>query len=190
MNFTYYPFGNAYYNTPDCKTNGYNKAKGMYCWIDQCNVAKPPADCFKSPLLCQHGDVECNGNIVMACAIKTNPSFQKYMPFINCFEGDHDASNSSASACAQLAGLDWSVIETCVSSAEGVDATVANAQATLSLGNGKLGVPWVLINGEQVEDTDTLLSAVCEAYNGVKPAACSGAKAGKLHTKMSNATRC
>jgi hypothetical protein len=46
LDFNMYPWGNAYYNTTKCGTKVYDKPTGMFCWIDQCNVASPDKECF------------------------------------------------------------------------------------------------------------------------------------------------
>lgn len=172
MDFTYYPFGNAYYNTQKCHTSHYDKTNGMYCWIDECGGDSPSADCFTAPLLCQHGTGECETNLIMACAVKQH-NFTDYMPFVQCLEGDNDAEAAAAEKCAKKTGLNFTAIDNCVNSQEGVDATVANAQATVALGSSKLGVPWVIMEAKWLEDSDSLLQAICEAYQGEKPAGCS-----------------
>ena len=70
LNFTFVPWGNAYYNIKKCGTSGFDKQKGMDCWVKACNVKDPPADCFDkslSPVLCQHGDGECEADAIEAC---------------------------------------------------------------------------------------------------------------------------
>lgn len=175
MDFTYYPFGNAYYNTKKCYTPGYDKQNGMFCWIKECGVSSPPADCFTAPLLCQHGDTECKGNMIMGCAIQLNPVFTTYMPFVTCFEGVNNGNLAAAPKCAQQAGLNWTAISGCTGSSQGTNVVVANAKATLALGSDKAGVPWVLVNGQALGDLDTLLATVCSTYTGTKPAGCSKA---------------
>ena len=34
-------------------------------------------------------------------------------------------------------------------------------------------VPWVLVNGELLENTNMLTKAVCDAYTGTPPASCA-----------------
>lgn len=42
MNFTFFPWGNAYYNTSQCGTNYFDKQRGMYCWLKECGGQNPP----------------------------------------------------------------------------------------------------------------------------------------------------
>lgn len=64
IDFTFYPWGNAYYNTSKCGTSGYDKQVGMTCWVKECGGDNPPQDCFKGDVLCQHGDGECNADSI------------------------------------------------------------------------------------------------------------------------------
>lgn len=175
LDFTFYPWGNAYYNTKGCHTDGFHKEKGMDCWVKACGGASPPADCFTAPVLCQHGPGECEADTLEACVMHVHPQPTQYVPFLDCYEGQGGAQHAKAKGCATGAGLDWSSIQACASNttlAATLDA--ANAKATAALGPSKLGTPWVIVDGTRVEDPMKLLSAVCKAYQGPKPAGCHG----------------
>jgi hypothetical protein len=99
MNFTFYPWGNAYFNTTTCGTDGFDKQNGMYCWIKECGVASPPADCFKGKKWCQHGGDECQADTIEGCVIKHYPDPATYMKFMVCFEGEHEAKVIVTNVC-------------------------------------------------------------------------------------------
>lgn len=99
MNFTFYPWGNAYFNTTTCGTDGFDKQNGMYCWIKECGVASPPADCFKGKKWCQHGGDECQADTIEGCVIKHYPDPATYMKFMVCFEGEHEAKVIVMNVC-------------------------------------------------------------------------------------------
>jgi len=172
MNFTFYPWGNAYYNTTKCGTDGFDKQAGMYCWIKECGGHSPADGCFKGKKWCQHGDDECMADTIEACAIKHYPDPATYMKFMICFEGDHEAKVSAAEGCAKSSGMDFSTINTCATGAEADEVDALNAQATAQYGSGRLGTPWVVVNGVALQSPDKLLASVCKAYTGTKPAGC------------------
>merc|ERR1719245_1046653 len=47
------------------------------------------------------------------------------------------------------------------------------AKRTLQLGTARPGTPYTLINGKALSDGTTVIEAVCNAYDGVKPPVCS-----------------
>jgi hypothetical protein len=173
MNFTFFPWGNAYYNTSQCGTNYFDKQRGMYCWLKECGGQKPPADCFKGKKWCQHGDGECLADTIEGCAIKHYPDPSQYMDFAVCFEGVHQSKASAAEGCATAAKMDYSVINTCVTGSEADDVDAFNARATARYGTSRLGTPWVVVNGKALNDPTTLLKTVCREYTGTKPAGCN-----------------
>lgn len=123
---------------------------------------------------CQHGSEECYVDRLEGCVINFVPSPAQYSVFMSCFEGEQQ---NSVTYCAQEAGFDSATtakITSCAApgSLLGNSIESANARATVKLGQSKLGTPWVLINGQQLEDTDTLLQSVCNAYKGKLPAGC------------------
>lgn len=173
MNFTFYPWGNAYFNTTTCGTDGFDKQNGMYCWIKECGVASPPADCFKGKKWCQHGGDECQADTIEGCVIKHYPDPATYMKFMVCFEGEHEAKESAAEGCAKSSGMEFSTISSCVNGPEGDAVDAVNAMATAKYGTGRLGTPWVVVNGKALQDPEKLLKTVCNAYTGTKPAGCN-----------------
>jgi len=175
LDYDYYPWGNAYYNTSKCGTPSYDKPNGMYCWVRECGVENPPEDCFKGSIMCQHGQNECDDNRLEACArylFKKTMGFEVAL-FSYCIE---NYRFGSAALCGTFSGLDGSQIADCFNSAVGDAATQEVALATAQYGDSRLGTPWVVLNGKQVEDTGTLLHQVCEAYTGEKPAGCPRSK--------------
>lgn len=172
MNFTFIPWGNAYYDTAECPTRSFDKQRGMYCWIKACGAVNPPADCYTGKKLCQHGTAECEADTVEACAIDAHPDFVDYMPFVDCLENPFSATKGQA--CAEKLGwADWDDIHTCATGAAGQALDAANAAKTVAFGTSRLGTPWVVVNGKALEDPTTLTRAVCTAYAGAKPAGCN-----------------
>lgn len=184
INFSAYPWGNAYYNTSECGVADYDKTNAMYCWINQCGVSNPPANCFNStlsPILCQHGDNECLANLLEAC-VGSLTAQNASVAFTICFEGLYTESWQSSDApilsaalqCATQVKVSESDIVGCYKGSTGITLNTQNAQATAKYGSSRLGTPWVVVNGHVLDDPVTeLLGAVCSNYTGTKPAGCS-----------------
>lgn len=186
--FQYTPWGNSYTDTAECP----NKVAGKYnvntrtCWNTLCGSSNAPATCWDlTTQVCQHGSDECKGDRYETCAIaiaKNTP--QRWLDFVMCFMVDHSGSLSYVTSCATSAGINTAKLESCA--AEGSLAGDQLEYAMINATNGvgaHSGVPWVLVNGKQV--TSGLLKAICNAYEGIKPAGCANValfekKIGKL----------
>ncbi|KAK7086827.1 Microfibrillar-associated protein 1 [Halocaridina rubra] len=126
---------------------------------------------------CQHGDGECFGNMVHACAKHYINDINVEMEFVNCLLSD-DYPPSAGEVCSNAVGADWAPIDQCVNSIEGQnllhDVAVIQEQLDPSLHF----VPWIIVNDFFSEDQVTacqtdLKSVVCNAYTGPTPAACT-----------------
>lgn len=177
IDFNFIPWGNAYYNTSKCGTSSFDKMNGMYCWIKRCGQAAPTPDpdCFEGKKMCQHGQAECQADTLEACAVALYPDFRQHMPFVYCFEGKHHSSAAYSQQCAEQAGLDHTKLQACANGQLGAQFDAANAKRTADFGPSRLGTPWLVVNGQALDDPGTLLDAVCGAYAGAKPAGCAGA---------------
>lgn len=182
------PFGNAYYEIPSCEgeaTNATALAHGLYdvgmrkCFNRKCGagVTRPPAECSKGRLICQHGSKECIFNRYLACAKHNapnhNPGTPHYLPFFTCMKGNYDqtpdagpALSALVSRCANAAGrghLNEDAIQTCYNGPQGDHLVLYESQSTPIHG----GVPTVLVNGvaqEEGYDRDALVKAVRAAH--------------------------
>lgn len=182
IDYNFRPFGNAYYSVPQCPQGrgSFNKQDGTFCWAKLCGVSDPPAGCFdgkSNPVLCQHGQQECQADRVEGCAFASAPSQAAASAFLYCFEYENQADLGSASGCAARFGIDYSKVQACAGGAMGDKVEAANAKATAMLGTSKLGTPWVTLNGKYVQDPSNLLQAVCQALQsagGDVPPGCNG----------------
>mmetsp|Transcript_20467 Transcript_20467/g.32640 ORF Transcript_20467/g.32640 Transcript_20467/m.32640 type:complete len:175 (-) Transcript_20467:79-603(-) len=145
-----------------------------HCWFNTCvkQGVSPASDCFTGDLVAQHGDMEKQFNTIEACAVKHYPKWQEYWPFVQCAEQNyHGVGLAGVKFCAAKAKLDFAALQSCASGSDGQEANAAQAKLTPD----HPGVPYILINGQPVDDTNHLLAAVCKAYTGEKPAGCQGA---------------
>lgn len=126
---------------------------------------------------CQHGPQECVGNLVETCALSILP-FDKAFPFIYCLETNNPAT--AGSQCAKELGLlsEYPSIQNCSEGAMGNALEHSMALKTDALNPSHEYVPWVVLNGAhtnaiQNQAESDSLGLICQAYTGVKPAACT-----------------
>eukprot|EP00933_Yihiella_yeosuensis_P006487 TRINITY_DN111188_c0_g1_i1.p1 TRINITY_DN111188_c0_g1~~TRINITY_DN111188_c0_g1_i1.p1 ORF type:complete len:308 (+),score=75.55 TRINITY_DN111188_c0_g1_i1:59-925(+) len=177
MEFEYFPFGNAYYVTEACGGKQYS-VEARKCFNQKCgrDAKNRPSDCFTGELVCQHGEAECLGNRYIACAKQTTKDFQKHMPFVECFEKGYENNKTKkeledvAKTCTStVKDMPFAKLSECFNGKEGDKAIAAEAAATPE----HQWVPHVLLNGQALTETDTLLRSVCKEVKGDKPAGCA-----------------
>jgi len=128
---------------------------------------------------CQHGQVECEGNMIETCAMYALKDFKSYFPLIQCIE-EADISSGvedPARKCAQQLEVDYAPIDVCAKGKLG-----NSLQHLLALKTEKQQqqyVPWITLNGVHTEDIQQhamfdLTQLVCNTYQGTKPPACGG----------------
>ena len=173
IEYNMYPWGNAYYNVSKCASAAFDKQK-TFCWAELCgNKTNPPPGCFSGPVLCQHGQDECDADSYETCARSLYPTKQ-FTEFITCFEGTNEARLNMVKHCANVAKMSFLAIEACFFSADRQKLDAEVAKATAALGKAKLGTPWVLLNGVRIDPGGTL-KQVCMALakEGKTPTGCS-----------------
>ncbi|XP_051990350.1 gamma-interferon-inducible lysosomal thiol reductase-like [Xyrauchen texanus] len=149
MNIELVPYGNAQEKTE----------KGKYTFI------------------CQHGEGECQGNMIETCLL--NKLGFDAIPVIFCMESGTDVLKA-AQPCLGIYKPDitWDSIMECVKGDLGNKLMHENAMKTDALKPSHQYVPWITINGEHSEDLqdkamNSLFSLVCSLYKGEKTAACT-----------------
>ena len=125
---------------------------------------------------CQHGEVECQWNLVESCAINLIKCPLQKFGFLKCIEWNEGMSYDEevTKKCATEAKI--TNIDDILSCYKGEDAIKYEhviAQKTESLSPSHQYVPWVLVNGEHDVDAenkigDNLLKYVCDNYKGSK----------------------
>ncbi|CAE7441513.1 IFI30 [Symbiodinium natans] len=180
MDFEFFPFGNAYFVTSECKGAGEYDMTARKCFNKKCGAgaSQPAQDCFTGSLVCQHGSQECDANRYLACAKKVGKSVLSFMSFTHCVEAKYDTfSKDTVEACADSNQIDKAAVLHCFSSSEGDAAVIAQAKATPE----HPGVPFLVVNGQSVDQPENLLKAVCDAYKGTRPDACQTAVLSTQH---------
>jgi len=118
-----------------------------------------------------HGAGEVKGDIAQLCAAKHAP--EKYLPLIVCQNKNPRAVDTNWKECAGEAGVDATVIETCINGDEGQQLLAASFAESQQ--KGAQGSPTMLLNGKPYEGgrkSRDFLKAACEATTGEKPQRC------------------
>eukprot|EP00428_Durinskia_dybowskii_P078889 CAMPEP_0170362256 /NCGR_PEP_ID=MMETSP0117_2-20130122/4239_1 /TAXON_ID=400756 /ORGANISM="Durinskia baltica, Strain CSIRO CS-38" /LENGTH=172 /DNA_ID=CAMNT_0010616669 /DNA_START=181 /DNA_END=699 /DNA_ORIENTATION=+ len=129
---------------------------------------------------CQHGEGECASDVLELCteyklsgninSIATGDTSEAAWPFILCME-EAEGEPTQGQACYEstmnTTALPWSVISDCASNeADAVQTEAMKATPSHDY------VPWCLVDGAVLENTNLLQKAVCDAYTGTPPASC------------------
>jgi len=139
-------------------------------------------DGFEHIFQCQHGEEECLGNMIQACAMKMLDEPADYMPFLFCMESAEESVENAAFRCAkETTTLDARDVVTCTQTAEANKMMFSISNYSDSLSPPRQHAPWVVINGNHEEKADNgdLLESLCSAFEPPLPAACKAI--GKSH---------
>ena len=126
---------------------------------------------------CQHGEQECYGNLMMSCA-QAHYSQHNYLAFDICVEEAANFKNGGP-ACAKKLGLNFTLVDTCMTTDEGNRVQHEVAVKTNNLNPPHQYTPWILVNGVHTQDIQNaiyadMLSYVCKVYKGpIKIKACA-----------------
>ncbi|KAL3270678.1 hypothetical protein HHI36_021206 [Cryptolaemus montrouzieri] len=149
---------------------------------------------------CHHGEGECRGNKLQACALKhidngSNTEGLGYnkitTAFINCLmdQVKRDGNNTEfpAKRCADLNGVTntISMIEKCQGDPEANTLLAALGDATEALNPKLKSVPTIVFNKQVKEEdsklaNDNFIKALCQYIQGEKPAECTSSSATSL----------
>lgn len=184
VNLKHVPFGNNYFPTTACGGAPYSSTT-RHCWAGKCiGVDSPPADCFTGDVVTQHGEQEYEFNKLQACAqfvisgqvgdwpADASESWAKrYWPFVACTEKNFGRGTTEATAktCAGTAGMDADAVLKCYNGADGDAAILSAAKQTVD----HPGTPTIDVAGKMIDSPSAVVSKVCDAITGTKPAGCS-----------------
>lgn len=120
---------------------------------------------------CQHGPLECSGNMMQACAIDSLGHNQSStVPFVNCLKKQR-RPDLAGPKCAEQLGIDYEPIRTCTETTKGQQLLMELGKKTLGLRPKLNFVPWININDEHSEEIQDgaladLIRLVCMRYEG------------------------
>jgi len=124
--------------------------------------------------ICQHGSDECMGNLIQMCA-EEELTKAKHMELIFCMAAKPSWSIEKASyECLQKVGGDPHKVKKCVDSPKGNKLFAEFGKRTGEV-KGRLGTPWVMINGVNLVQVGDLLKTVC-GHVGNGPKSCAAFK--------------
>ena len=176
----HHPFGNSYFPTSECGGAPYDADK-RHCFEKRCAVQSPPADCFTanmSAIVVQHGQAEYEFNRIQACAKDITVEqgeawYTRYWTFVACVEDKYSSGiGTAARACigpANFTDSEVRILRGCFGTSRGDASVIREAKATID----HPGTPTVLVNGK-TSSPFRALKDICAAYQGPKPAGCSG----------------
>jgi len=129
---------------------------------------------------CQHGAGECETDAMELCvqyklagdinAITTGETSLAAWPFILCME-EAEGVPSMGQTCYESTmnstAISWSTISSCAQDEyDAVQTQAMNATPKHDY------VPWVLVDGVVLENSNLLQKAICDAYTGTPPESC------------------
>lgn len=164
MDVKLFPFGNAQ-SIPE-----ENISEGYHFWHE---------DATYPITVCQHGETECLGNSIQACAIDELKDQQKYVPFVICMAsyGYQMGVEKTSYECGQKQNVDMKSLKKCVESgraAELIEAYGNATRKTFSSFNAS-GVPFTVVQGNSINGDDGephLFEHVCSWLKEPRPAYC------------------
>jgi interferon gamma-inducible protein 30 len=137
---------------------------------------------FEMVEICQHGTDECFGNLIQACAITDEPA-EKHMELAFCMASVPNwGIEKSSYECMQKLKIDTQKNRNCVKSARGNKILTDMGKETKKV-PGRLGTPWVMINGQNLKNPGDLLRSICD---NVGPNAISDCKPFQKKSKASH----
>eukprot|EP00929_Paragymnodinium_shiwhaense_P090967 TRINITY_DN5102_c0_g2_i1.p1 TRINITY_DN5102_c0_g2~~TRINITY_DN5102_c0_g2_i1.p1 ORF type:complete len:340 (-),score=55.58 TRINITY_DN5102_c0_g2_i1:40-1059(-) len=164
LNVSMYPFGNA------AMVPVANVSDGYQFWHPESTGSG-----FENVFVCQHEDEECLGNLIQACAIDLYPA-EQHMALILCMAGQpEERVEKSSYDCMDSAGINRTLVSTCVRGADGNRIMSRLGNKTNSV-PGRDWVPWVQLNDAHINES-ILFQEVCRVLDAenVAPASCAAA---------------
>merc|ERR1712215_291846 len=142
---------------------------------------------------CQHGERECEGNVVQACTVKYQPDMWTQVYLLNCMS-DAGKPETAGPVCFEELGLDYAPVEACAAGQEGQELHFKNGEIHHSLKPGAYGVPWPTWDGvggdDVINEMDSLglIGYLCKYfYNMDLPdGICQSGKEGRMRLTLNH----
>jgi len=125
---------------------------------------------------CQHGPVECEGNIWHACAIKYIDNVDSRLNFLNCMINNNYNPYKAALRCSRRNTVDWANISNCAKGDEGKLLLSLAGERTHALRPWASFIPTIEVDGRQHQQwklRDYFSDQLCKIYQGgMRPEHC------------------
>lgn len=126
---------------------------------------------------CQHGPIECEGNIIHACVVEAVHDPRKKLAMVACMIRDNFIPRDAFISCAKQHGVDIESIQKCYDSPHGAELLKIHGEATHALRPAVSFIPTVTLDGAQNDQKailKDLFGSVCQvvAGRGPKPDVC------------------
>mmetsp|Transcript_104398 Transcript_104398/g.294305 ORF Transcript_104398/g.294305 Transcript_104398/m.294305 type:complete len:338 (-) Transcript_104398:69-1082(-) len=125
---------------------------------------------------CQHGEAECIGNMIQACAMDLEP-FEQSVQLVICMAsyGTSMGPELTSYECGTKMGFNMSAIRDCVYSDHGAKLMTAIAEKAMDPYLNRTGVPWLTVEGmhlSEAEGGDGVVQSICGMLASPLPASC------------------
>ncbi|CAB0000903.1 unnamed protein product [Nesidiocoris tenuis] len=100
-------------------------------------------------IVCQHGEEECLGNKIHACAIKRLNNQLQQVQFVGCMDKIPSVEDGGKQCSAKF-NLEWEDVQSCANGSEGEALHASYGKATLALSPTNPFVPVVAIDGVSI----------------------------------------
>lgn len=126
---------------------------------------------------CQHGPIECEGNIIHACVVEAVQDARKQLAMVACMIRDNLIPRDAFIGCAKQHGVEIESIQKCYDSPHGAELLKLHGEATHALRPAVSFIPTVTLDGAQNDQKvilKDLFGSVCQvvAGRGPKPDVC------------------
>ncbi|XP_066985793.1 uncharacterized protein [Macrobrachium rosenbergii] len=134
-----------------------------------------PSESGGFKFVCQHGEEECYGNLVMTCVQNSLP-ISTQVEFFHCMFSQKNPAQAG-SKCSEKIGIDWKPLEDCAKSDLGAELLYQNGVKTASLKPRVHFIPTIVIDGhyDNYQLRVSLLafkSQICNMYEGPPHQSC------------------
>ncbi|KAF7384664.1 hypothetical protein HZH68_014276 [Vespula germanica] len=123
---------------------------------------------------CQHGPIECQGNMIHACAIDLIKDQSLLLNYLSCMIKNNIEPVNIMEVCAQKMNVDFNVILKCYSGAKGKELLARYGERTSALKPRISFIPTISLNNsvkDQAKILRNLLQEVCLLFK-IKPEGC------------------
>lgn len=126
---------------------------------------------------CQHGETECEANIIHCCAIEAIHDRETRLNVVACMISDNSNPKEAFMRCSKSQIIDVETIQKCYSSLHGKELLKLAGAATSALRPRVSFIPTITLDGDQRRQATVLrdlMGEICKVLEngGISPKAC------------------